>query len=116
MVSTHSLRFGTNLWLSLRKFRRFAERQVSKVGKEKTRQEQTSNENEYDERSVLVGYVRKSNAGGACKVSVNADVFSLQNLCHQRWTDLCPADISINALRKVLNGERSVTTISQLIE
>ena len=49
------------------------------MAKEKTRQEQTSNENEYDERSVLVGYVRKSNAGGAVKVSVNADAFNVQS-------------------------------------
>ena len=101
----------------MRVLRVFAERQVSKVAEEKTKQEQVSNANEYDETSVLVGYVRKSNAGGAVKVSINADAFTQ---CRTYMTSdgqtYVPLIISINALTKVMNGERSVTTISQFIE
>ena len=101
----------------MRILRVFAERQVSKVAEEKTKQEQVSNANEYDETSVLVGYVRKSNAGGAVKVSINADAFTQ---CRTYMTSdgqtYVPLIISINALTKVMNGERSVTTISQFIE
>ena len=87
------------------------------MAEEKTKQEQVSNANEYDETSVLVGYVRKSNAGGAVKVSINADAFTQ---CRTYMTSdgqtYVPLIISINALTKVMNGERSVTTISQFIE
>ena len=101
----------------MRIFGGFAERQVSKVAKEKTKQEETSNANEYDERSVLVGYVRKSNAGGAVKVSVNADAFTqCRTYVTSDGQTYVPLIISINALSRVLNGERSVTTISQFIE
>ena len=95
----------------------FAERQVSKVAEEKTKQEQVSNANEYDETSVLVGYVRKSNAGGAVKVSVNSDAFTqCRTYVTSDGQTYVPLIISINALTKVMNGERSVTTISQFIE
>ena len=101
----------------MRVLRVFAERQVSKVAEEKTKQEQVSNANEYDETSVLVGYVRKSNAGGAVKVSINADAFTqCRTYVTSDGQTYVPLIISINALTKVMNGERSVTTISQFIE
>jgi len=66
--------------------------------------------------SLLVGYVRKSNAGGALKVSVNTSAFSD---CNTYTTSdgqaYVPLVISMAALRRVMDGERSVTTISHLL-
>lgn len=66
--------------------------------------------------SLLVGYVRKSNAGGALKVSVNTSAFSD---CNAYTTSdgqaYVPLVISMAALRRVMDGERSVTTISHLL-
>ena len=66
--------------------------------------------------SLLVGYVRKSNAGGALKVSVNTSAFSD---CNPYTTSdgqtYVPLVISMAALLRVMEGERAVTTISHLI-
>ncbi len=66
--------------------------------------------------SLLVGYVRKSNAGGAIKVSINTNAFgdceTYTTADGQRYASLV---ISLGALRKVIDGERAVTTVSQLI-
>jgi len=79
----------------------------------------TQNENEESsvDQTLLVGYVRKSNAGGALKVSINtsamADCSTYSTSDGQTYI---PLVISMNALRKVLDGERTVTTVSQFIE
>ena len=66
--------------------------------------------------SLLVGYVRRSNAGGAVKVSINTNAFGDCNTYTtsdgQQYASLV---ISLNALRKVIDGDRAVTTVSQLI-
>jgi|TARA_B100001094_G_scaffold330039_1_gene394240 hypothetical protein len=77
------------------------------------------NTNQKEEESVdsniLVGYVRRSNAGGALKVSVNTAAFAD---CNTYMTSdgqaYVPLVISISALNKVLEGDRAVTTIAQL--
>lgn len=67
--------------------------------------------------SLLVGYVRKSNAGGALKLSVNVSAF---HDCRQYTTSdgqaYVPLVVSLSALHKVIAGERSVTTMSQLLD
>jgi hypothetical protein len=79
--------------------------------------EQNENEESTVEQTLLVGYVRKSNAGGALKVSINtsamADCSTYSTSDGQTYI---PLIISLNALRKVLDGERTVTTVSQFIE
>ena len=73
------------------------------------------NEMNEDSRSVLVGYVRKSNAGGALKVSINSDAFSdCSTYVTSDGQTYVPLVVSLNALSKVLQGERAVTTISQM--
>ena len=66
-------------------------------------------------QSLLVGYVRKSNAGGALKFSVNVAAF---HDCRQYTTSdgqaYVPLVVSLSALHKLIDGERSVTTLSQL--
>jgi hypothetical protein len=69
------------------------------------------------ESSLLVGYVRKSNAGRTVKVSINLE--SIKDCEYYTTSDgqqYISLVISMNALRRVLDGERAVTTISQLQE
>ena len=73
--------------------------------------------NDEESKSNLVGYVRRSNAGGAIKVSINSDAFSdCETYVTSDGQAYVPLVISLNALNKVLNGERVVTTISQIID
>jgi len=62
--------------------------------------------------SVLVGYARRSNAGSAIKLSINKMVFEDCEEYHtsdgQMYVSLV---MSLSALQKIMNGERSVTTI-----
>jgi hypothetical protein len=87
--------------------------------KKMSKNAKTQNENEESsvDQTLLVGYVRKSNAGGALKVSINtsamADCSTYSTSDGQTYI---PLVISMNALRKVLDGERTVTTVSQFIE
>ena len=85
------------------------------MAKENKIEKNSENEMIEDNRSVLVGYVRKSNAGGALKVSINSDAFSdcSTNVTSDGQTYV-PLVVSLNALSKVLQGERAVTTISQM--
>ena len=73
--------------------------------------------NDEESKSNLVGYVRRSNAGGAIKVSINSDAFSdCETYVTSDGQEYVPLVISLNAPNKVLNGERVVTTISQIID
>jgi len=73
------------------------------------------NENLDMNNNLLVGYVRKSNAGGALKVSINTSAFGdCATYVTSDGQAYVPLVISLNALGKVLSGERAVTTLSQL--
>jgi|TARA_B100001996_G_scaffold74641_1_gene55069 hypothetical protein len=73
--------------------------------------------NDVENKTNLVGYVRKSNAGGAVKVSINTDAFTeCQTYVTSDGQEYVPLIISVNALNKVLDGERVVTTISQMVD
>ena len=66
--------------------------------------------------SLLVGYVRRSNAGGAIKVSINTNAFGdCETYTTSDGQTYVPLVISLSALSKVIEGERAVTTVSQLI-
>ena len=72
-------------------------------------------ENQDMNNNLLVGYVRKSNAGGALKVSINTSAFGdCSTYVTSDGQAYVPLVISLNALGKVLSGERAVTTLSQL--
>jgi len=65
-------------------------------------------------QSRLVGYVRRSNAGGEIKVSINVDEFkNCEVYTTSDGQQYVALRISLNALNKVLQGERVVTSISQ---
>ena len=66
--------------------------------------------------SLLVGYVRRSNAGGAIKISINTNAFGdCETYTTSDGHAYASLVISLSALRKVIDGERAVTTVSQLI-
>lgn len=65
-------------------------------------------------QSQLVGYVRRSNAGGEIKVSINVDAFKdCRTYTTADGQTYVALQIKLNALNKVLDGERVVTTICQ---
>tara|TARA_R110001592_G_scaffold67818_1_gene207785 strand:- start:248 stop:466 length:219 start_codon:yes stop_codon:yes gene_type:complete len=67
--------------------------------------------------NTLVGYVRKAHKGEAIKVSINVDAF--KDCETYRTSDgqvYVPLIISANALNKVLEGERAVTTVTQQVD
>jgi hypothetical protein len=68
----------------------------------------------YTENQTLVGYVRKSNHGGKIKISINIDAF---DTCEKYTTSdgqsYVALSMSIENLKKVLSGERAVTTVVQ---
>ena len=73
--------------------------------------------NDVENKTNLVGCVRKSNAGGAVKVSINTEAFTeCETYVTSDGQEYVPLIISVNALNKVLDGERVVTTISQMID
>ncbi|PXY70782.1 MAG: hypothetical protein CXX83_02350 [Methanobacteriota archaeon] len=83
----------------------------------KNAKNQNENEESGAEQTLLVGYVRKSNAGGALKVSINTSAMAdCSTYTTSDGQTYIPLVISLNALRKVLDGERSVTTVSQFVE
>ena len=66
--------------------------------------------------SLLVGYVRRSNAGGAVKLSINTNAFGdCETYKTADGQTYVPLVISLDAIRKVIDGDRAVTTVSQLI-
>ncbi|MAJ01142.1 MAG: hypothetical protein CMA10_01880 [Euryarchaeota archaeon] len=88
---------------------------MSLRGGEYMKKNTNQKEEESEDSNILVGYVRRSNAGGALKVSVNTAAFAD---CNTYMTSdgqaYVPLVISISALNKVLEGDRAVTTIAQL--
>ncbi len=78
--------------------------------------ENKNEKNDAEVSNLLVGYARLSNAGRAVKLSINSHAIGD---CHAYVTkdgqSYIPLVISLPALRKIINGERVVTTISQLI-
>ena len=75
---------------------------------------ESKNTPEMVENNILVGYVRRSNAGGALKLSVNTAAFAdCSTYMTSDGQSYVPLVISMAALQKVLSGERAVTTVTQ---
>lgn len=85
-----------------------------KMPKNEQNKKQESQMNE-ETKSTLVGYARKSNAGGAIKLSINTSAFAdCATYVTSDGQAYVPLIIPINALQRVLNGERAVTTVTQI--
>ena len=68
-------------------------------------------------KSNLMGFVRRSNNGGALKVSVSKDAFESANrYTSADGTEYVGMIIRLNRLRNILSGEQEVTNICQLLE
>jgi hypothetical protein len=97
----------------------FTQQGCEKMVKQKIGKNENENKNEQIEenKSLLVGYVRKSNAGGALKISINNDAFSdCSTYVTSDGQTYVPLVISLNALNRVIDGDRAVTTISQMLD
>lgn len=65
--------------------------------------------------TTLVGWARQSVGGGALKISLHREaITSCHTYTTADGTDYIPLAISLSALRRVIDGEQSVTTVSQL--
>ena len=75
----------------------------------------TEPDNEQNANSMLVGFVRKSNAGRAVKLSINTSSFqdcaTYVTSDGQTYVQLV---ISLNALTGIIEGNRAVTSINHL--
>ena len=72
---------------------------------------------ENEQNTTLIGWARQIRAGGALKISLHQEAFGN---CHTYTTAdgtaYVPLVISMAALRRVLDGQQSVTTVSQFSE
>ena len=72
-------------------------------------------DDEQNANSTLVGFVRKSNAGRAVKLSINTNSFqdcaTYVTSDGQTYVQLV---VSLNALTGVIDGSRAVTSINHL--
>jgi len=67
--------------------------------------------------SELVGYVRRSNAGGALKINICASAFEkARRYVSQDGSEYVGLVISLDKVRAVIEGEREVTSVCQLVE
>ena len=80
-------------------------------------EKKTEPDYEQNANSTLVGFVRKSNAGRAVKLSINTSSFqdcaTYITSDGQTYVQLV---ISLNALTGILDGSRAVTSINHLID
>lgn len=68
-------------------------------------------------KSVLVGYARKSKAGGALRLSIDVEAF--QNAVKVEAKDgknFVNLIVNADKVSQILEGEREVTSICQLID
>ena len=66
---------------------------------------------------LLVGYVRKAGSQGLLKLSINSAAFAdCETYTTSDGQTYIPLTITLSALRKVIDGERAVTTVSQVID
>ena len=67
--------------------------------------------------SELVGYVRRSNAGGALKINICANAFEkARRYVSADGNEYVGLVISLDKIRAVIDGEREVTSVCQLVE
>ena len=67
--------------------------------------------------SELVGYVRRSNAGGALKINICADAFEkARRYVSADGNEYVGLVISLDKVKAVIEGDREVTSICQLVE
>ena len=64
--------------------------------------------------TILIGYVRRSNAGTQIKISINTKAFAeAETYETSTGESYVPLTINLSTLQRVINGERAVTTVVQ---
>lgn len=64
---------------------------------------------------MLVGYIRKSNRGAALKINLSAEAFDkAQRYLSKDGEEFVPLVVSLNNVRAVIDGEKEVTSVSQI--
>jgi len=67
--------------------------------------------------SELIGYVRRSNAGGALKINISANAFEkARRYMSQDGSEYVGLVVSLDKVRSVIEGDREVTSVCQLVE
>ena len=67
--------------------------------------------------SQLIGYVRKSNGGGALKLSVDAEAFDkAERFSTKDGREYVQLITNIPKIQEIISGEREVTSLCQLID
>ncbi len=67
--------------------------------------------------SQLIGYVRKSNNGGALKFSIDTKAFEdAQRFSTKDGREYVQLIANIPKVREIISGEREVTSMCQIIE
>ena len=82
-----------------------------------TQNTQEPEEENKNTNSILVGFVRKTNAGKALKLSINtssfADCATYVTSDGQTYVQLI---VSLNSISSVIEGNRAVTAINHLLD
>lgn len=67
--------------------------------------------------SQLIGYVRKSNNGGALKMSIDAEAFTkAERYKSQDGREFVQLIANADKIGQILEGDREVTSLCQLVE
>lgn len=67
--------------------------------------------------TILIGYVRRSNAGTKVKISINTKAFAeAETYETSDGESYVPMTINLSRLQKVIDGERAVTTVCQEVD
>ena len=67
--------------------------------------------------SQLVGYVRKSRGGGALKMSIDAEAFAkAERYKSKDGREFVSLIANIDKIGQILEGDREVTSLCQLVE
>ncbi|MBI5000570.1 MAG: hypothetical protein HZB92_03455 [Euryarchaeota archaeon] len=67
------------------------------------------------QKSTLVGYMRKSNGGGALKLSISSEAFQgAQRYASKDGKEYVNLIVNLAKTQEVISGERAVTSVCQL--
>ncbi|MEW5937091.1 MAG: hypothetical protein AB1665_04640 [Candidatus Thermoplasmatota archaeon] len=69
------------------------------------------------QKSTLVGYLRRSNAGGALKMSISAEAMqSAQRYSTKDGKEYVNLVVNLDKVQEIIDGDRAVTSICQLVD
>ena len=68
------------------------------------------------ERSILVGYIRKSREGGALRMSIDVKAFKdAERLKGMDGREFVSLVANVEKVRDIIEGEREVTSLCQIV-